>query len=181
MGIDEKYYTRIFENNIPGELKKIDHWVNWKPLIIKGNITKPPINVKGSFASVTDKNTWSSFEDAYNNAVKKNMGIGFVLTGDYIGLDFDHVILGNAYKEWSVPIINCLDTYLEKSPSGTGIRGLLKGKIPEWFVNRNIDETSRFEMWDNKRYITITGDAIKNEKINYVDLESCVKNIRNRY
>ncbi len=181
MEIDEKYLTRIFEKNIPEELKKIDHWVNWKPLIIKGKITKPPLKVGGGFASVDDQNTWSSFSAALDKALKKNQGIGFVLTGDYIGLDFDHVILGNSYKNWSTDIIDCLNTYLEKSPSGTGVRGILKGKIPEWFINRKVDETSRFEMWDNKRYITITGDAIKNKKINYIDLELCLKNIRNKY
>ncbi len=180
LNINKEYYTRIFPENIPEELKSIDHWVNWRIIEIKGKITKPPIKPDGKFASVDDKGTWSDFDTVLDSARKNHFGIGFVLTNDYIGLDLDHVIDNKNIMEWAQNILKW-DTYFEKSPSGTGIRGIIKGDIPKWFVNRKFEGESRFEMWKNQRYVTITGDVIKNNRINFIDLEESLKNIKYKY
>ena len=80
---------------------------------------KRPINPHtGRFASVTNSNTWGSFQEAilYVND-KKAIGIGFVLGDGFVGIDIDTCIdkESGAISEEALENITILDSYTEIS------------------------------------------------------------------
>lgn len=98
--------------------------------------------------------TFDEAKQAY--ATGKYTGIGVLLTGSGItGIDIDNV--GQLIKE-ERPIIEWLaiaiadGIYCEVSPSTTGLRLFVKGKLS--FGGRKYD---CLEIYDNARFLTITG------------------------
>ncbi|HBX66818.1 MAG TPA: hypothetical protein DEG32_11950, partial [Balneolaceae bacterium] len=62
-------------------------------------------------------------------------------------------------------LIQEIDSYGEISPSGKGIRIIAKGAIAEGIKNRRNDIAGAkgVEVYDNGRYLTITGEALYGE------------------
>jgi len=148
----------IFEN-IPQELKGIDQWILWKYECRLGKWTKPPYQPDGALASSTDPSTWNSFEEikaAYESGGYD--GIGFVLTEDLgiVGIDLDNCLDNNEISESSARMVQSLDSYTEISPSGKGLRILVRGTIPE-----NGRKRGDIEFYKHGRYLTITGHRIE--------------------
>jgi len=88
--------------NIPGEMKARDQWVNWRwtwrnaTKKRAGKWDKPPIDARtGRPASSTDPETWSPFEVAYAAYLDPKNGydgVGYVFSGDegdFVGTDLD--------------------------------------------------------------------------------------------
>ena len=158
-----RFLNPIFEN-IPQELKERPQWVCWKGVKKqdKKKLSKVPYNAKtGKHAKVDDSDTWCDYqtaEDALNTG--KYDGIGFVLTKDdpYVGLDFDHCRdsdtgeINNNVKRY----IDQLNSYTEISPSGTGIRILVRGELPPKGRKK-----SDVEVYEHVRYLTITGHRVE--------------------
>jgi uncharacterized protein (DUF927 family) len=126
---------------------------------------KFPYSIKGQMASVSDSNTWSTFEEAcvaYENNKDKYTGIGFVFTEEdpFLGIDWDYVRdekSGYWDQEAFQEIVN-QSTYAEISPSGTGAHALLKAnKDPN---GRN--KANGREIYDHGRFFTMTGNIIPN-------------------
>jgi len=152
-------YTSFKVEFIPAELKAIHQWVCWRPELRGDKWTKVPVNPRtGANASSTDPSTWSDFNGAVQAATAGGLGIGFVLTADLgiVGLDFDHAVDAQtrqwvAHQDWVGKLWHT--TYLEQSPSGTGIRAFLKGKLPAPFKRDGV------EAYFDKRFLTVTGFA----------------------
>ncbi len=152
-------------DKIPPELKcKDDIWVAWKYIKDeKGKDSKLPVNPKtGKAASISDPETWGSFDKAVERqeadgldgveiALRKNGKI--VLTG----LDFDHCIDADGISPWAWEVIKTIDSYTEKSPSGTGIRVIVNtdGLPPGGRKNGDV------EIYDDRHFLSITGDHIE--------------------
>src|SRR5262249_55704500 len=124
--------------NIPAELKARDQWVCWRWTWKAGKAKwdKPPLNARtGRKASSTDKNTWSSFEAAlaaYQDARNRYDGVGYVFSeGDpYAGVDLDDALGADGrLKEWAGELVTALGTYTEVSPSGTGVKLVLRARL----------------------------------------------------
>jgi hypothetical protein len=83
--------------------------------------------------------------------------VGFVLDSSrflLVGWDFDHCIDTEGKLDPQVEIyVRRLDSYTEKSPSKTGLRVLVLGKLPP--QDRRIGNV---EVYADGRYLTITGD-----------------------
>ena len=61
-------------------------------------------------------------------------GLGFVFTREagIVGVDIDHCIVDGALNETAAAILEKLPpTYIEVSPSGTGLHIFLRGTMPE--------------------------------------------------
>lgn len=148
-------------NNIPGELKKLNRWVNWKlQKTDKGKFTKIPVNPNnGSNADVTNSNTWASYDTAIKKASNYD-GIGFILGNGYIGIDLDNIDVEiEEYKQGKTDnivaeFINQLGSYSEYSQSGKGIHIILKGDSLPGKRNRK----NNIEMYSDNRYFIFTGD-----------------------
>lgn len=146
---------RIEDFMIPLELKKFHNWCSWKVV----NKTKKPIQHDGNFCSSTDKRTWNSW-----NQVEKCSKRGFIFSKEIgiTGIDLDDCIdrQTGEISQLSRMIIEKMNSYTEFSPSRKGFHILVWGNIPTGLGNKN--SKSKIEMYDEKRFFTITGDVYQN-------------------
>lgn len=156
------------------ELKSLDHWVAWnyEPKPGASKLAKIPKNPRNGFnASSTKPETWGSYALAAKCAsARRFSGVGFVLTdGDgYTGIDLDDCIDidTNEPAPWAQAILDLRETYAEISPSGSGIRLWVRGKIASGTGKGKsrpdlTDDHGRprhdVEVYVNGRYLTVTG------------------------
>jgi hypothetical protein len=164
----------LFEN-IPHDLKDKPHWVLWRyTLKINGSKPvkwdKPPYQIDGSFAKSTDPSTWATYETvrkAYEdgsslpvNDRRHYDGIGFVPTGSGLLLiDLDKCVDENGeISDDARTDLDSLCSYTEKSPSGTGIRCIVKGSLP---YSTNGRKKGRYEIYQGDHYLTVTGERLE--------------------
>jgi primase-polymerase (primpol)-like protein len=144
-------------DNVPVELKAIPRWVCWRSVWAKEKekYEKIPLRPRdGRPASVTSPDDWSSFEVAAGQFTEWNgSGVGIVLSGedDLVGLDFDNC--ADPLEEWVERAVRSLDTYVELSPSGKGLRGFLRGRLPGRERRRG-----QVEMYESGRYTLGEGE-----------------------
>lgn len=153
--------------NISADLKNLDQWLlwryEWQPAANKGKgkWTKVPYQAKNphALASSTNAATWSPFEKAKVAYLAGDAdGVGFVLTESdpFVGVDLDKVLSPNAELSQEIAkIVSALDSYVEVSPSGVGIRIFVKASL----VNLHGRKKGDIEIYDNGRYLTVTGDV----------------------
>lgn len=145
---------------IPEVLRQYPSWVVWQYRLIKGEITKPPVNLRTDrLASVTNPASWVSFEEARKAYTHGGYaGIGFVLTrqAGIVGIDIDHCIHNGEIDQDTKESITLLATYTERSPSGKGIRLFLKGSLPGPYRRKG-----HIELYQDGRYLTVTGQRIE--------------------
>lgn len=166
---------------IPGELKERAQWVCWRYVERDGKRTKPPYQTIGDLASSTNPATWTTFAHAVAALEGGSFdGIGFVLTGDdpYTGFDLDHcgdastgVIAG-----WAQEIIGALNSYTEITPSGEGLRIIVRGTLPPGGRKKG-----ELEVYDEARYVTLTGRHVQGTPTTIEDRQAAVERIHARY
>jgi uncharacterized protein YjhX (UPF0386 family) len=100
---------------------------------------------------------------------RKHAGIGYVFTADdpYTGIDLDDCIENETIAPWALDIVSTMNSYSEISPSGTGIKIWVEGKL-----STNI-KTPHIEIYSAARYFTVTGRHVPNTptSIRYVNGE----------
>jgi primase-polymerase (primpol)-like protein len=145
---------------VPQALKDHKQWVAWK-YVHNPKRRKPekrPINPRtGKAADTTDATTWGTFAEAVARCQRDHLdGIGFALTAvdPFAGIDLDHC--RNPETEeiatWAQTAIQALSSYTETSPSVTGVRIFVFGKLPP--IGRKKGD---IEVYEAGRYLTITG------------------------
>ena len=156
---------------IPSALKQLDRWVLWKLEQVGGRETKVPYQPLGNKkASANDPNTWSEYpqvESALLEADSDFDGVGIVLSGALLGFDLDDCFLRDGeLKPWAEKIVELVGSYVEVSPSGTGLKiftlpGTGDDSLPKGARSRvPMDESGGFlEVYglNSNRYFTITG------------------------
>lgn len=153
--------TMVDPDMVPNALKKVDQWVCWRTEDRDGKPTKVPIDpVADNYASVTDSATWTDFDTAYQYSQQMVVdGVGFVFRDDgpYAGIDLDDCRNPETgiVEEWAGDIVAQLDSYTERSPSGTGLHILVEGALPA-----GGSRTGELELYDQARYFTVTGDHV---------------------
>lgn len=153
-----------FDNILP-ELKEVPNWVLAKAVIRDGKLTKPPYQPNHKPVSVSDPNTWSTF-DAVRTAYESGgfIGVGFVLDGKphfngkfLHGFDWDKCIINNSLDNKAKATLRTLKIpRSEISISGTGIRGFFLHDELLPSRRTNIHGMS-VELYSNNRYLTTTG------------------------
>jgi hypothetical protein len=142
-------------HNIPAELRSRKQWV-------AAGDNKVPINPRtGQPASVADKATWGSYEEAVHSGYKH---IGFVLTQED---PFSIIDLDNkpdrpcTPEQWArhQQILNTFESYTERSASGRGYHIIVKGVIPAGVHRDNV------EIYSDSRYMICTGNVVRNAPI----------------
>ncbi len=146
---------------VPAELLALRQWVCWRREGAKQ--TKVPLTAAGTRAGSNRHSDWSSFDVAQANAQRYD-GVGFMISaGDpYCGIDLDGCLEEGRVKEWAEPIIDLLRgfAYGEVSPSGKGIKFLVRGEKPMWAMCVHQFSTSakeQLECYDRGRFWTVTG------------------------
>jgi len=162
---------------IPADVKARPQWVLWQGADRKdtaGNVTgleKIPYQCDDPDrkASSTDQRTWSTYQDAVAalptalegweladpNAYRGG-GIGYVFTADdpFTGIDLDHSVdpVSGAIEPWAQAIIDDLQSYTQRSCSGTGLHVIVRATLPP---GRRQD--GDLQMWDTDRFFAMTG------------------------
>jgi hypothetical protein len=127
---------------------------------------KPPVNARtGRLASSTNPKTWSPFDVALAAYRCDGLdGIGFCLHHEKeadevtVAIDLDHCREPHTgiVEPWAQTIIDAIDSYTEVSPSGTGIRTILKGRPLQRGRKRG-----PVEVYCKGRYVTVTGNHVE--------------------
>lgn len=167
-------------NNIPHELREWNQWIVWR-LEEKPGTTKPTkvpyiARPNAGKASVTDPNTWVSFEDVLKAPLTCQSivpwdyekecpskpvsetgfsGVGFVFTvaDPFTGIDLDDTHGDVESYERQLKIFHEFNSYSELSPSGNGVHIIVKGKLPHGRRRAEI------ELYSAERYFTMTGNV----------------------
>ena len=159
----KKLTAAEWRKNVPFGLRAIPHWV--------GHKAKRPISpATGKAAKVDDPTTWGSFDEAVRFYEKHegeaDAGAGFVFTdGDNLTfIDLDHVLTDG---KWTGPEeLRTLmagasgETYVEISPSGTGLHIIGLGTLPAAARHSKKVGKSSIEAYSHGRYSTITAVGI---------------------
>lgn len=155
-------------DQIPIEMRSYPQWINWKYDYVvdkDGNQkqTKVPVRcIDDRLASINNPLDWSGFTTAVNAAIARNLGVGFVFTKSdpYAGIDLDDPEGDIQTLQQQQSILERLNSYSERSPSGKGLHIIVKaalsgpGKHPK-----------HFGCFDAMRYFTFTGDVYHNVPI----------------
>ncbi len=156
---------------ISAELTEEKRWVCWRFVWKqeKKRWDKVPIDPKtGKLASSTDPETWGPFSatlERYTRYSKSPIanhkldGIGFVLGDGWAGVDLDDCRdpATRELEAWAKEMLTDLHSYSEVSPTRTGVKVFLRGRVPPG-GNRK----GNVEMYDSGRYFTVTGHKVAN-------------------
>jgi len=162
--------------NVPNEMRLFRSWCVWRYEDTESpKPTKVPYCARnGRLASVTDSETWSTFDESVNAALSTDWynGIGFILSEQdpYCFIDLDdpyekkadgslkhdnpQAILDRQLKVYSE-----FQGYAERSPSGNGLHLIVRGVVP------NGRKRSAIEIYSKERYMTMTGDVYREAPI----------------
>ena len=129
-----------------------------------GNWDKPPYQPDGSLGKTNNAATWVSFEAAVAAFESGRFdGVGFVLTADdpFAMVDLDHCLsIDGNIEAWAGAIVDQLRSYTEITPSGVGIRVIVKALLPAGGRKRGMESGGGIELYDRLRYMTMTGNRL---------------------
>jgi len=155
--------------NIPEEIRLQRRWVLWRWELRpdqqgKQKWSKVPCSGKIGEADdhwhramSNDPTTWTTLKEVLQHFQHFD-GIGFMLGDDFSGIDLDKCrdpATGHINTE-EAQIIQGICSYSEVSPSGTGVKILVKAEKPEGRCR-----IANFEMYSQGRFFTITGHRLE--------------------
>lgn len=158
---------------IPFELRERRQWLVWRYQQRDGasKPTKVPYQSSGAAspyypASVVEPSHWATFEEAtqtYFASLQSQApfdGIGFVFTDDddFAGIDLDQTD-DATMLERQMRVANHFQSYAERSPSGTGLHIIVKGRVEYALKHKAV------EIYSTGRYFTMTGNVWNNVPI----------------
>jgi len=161
---------------VPDELREREQWVAWRYQwdSDRDEWTKVPVDANGAdatgsgFASLTDPDTWTSFDAAvsyHERDATDTDGVGFVVHDEdpVVGVDLDDCRDPETgdLEAWAAELLEDVSTYAEVSPSGTGLRLFGLGFVPDGGNRGDVDAgAGHLEMYDSGRYLTVTGQRV---------------------
>ncbi len=155
---EASYISNFILKNIPKRFTERPQWVNWRSEERDGKYTKVPYT-PGTLrrASTTDLMTWGTFEEAVSaleSGRYSGVGYAFCSACPFVGVYLDDCRDPETgeIEEWARKIIDRFeDSYVEASPSGTGVHLITRGCLKEG-VN-----TEHVEVYGQDRFFTFTG------------------------
>ncbi|GEM01933.1 protein of unknown function [Halolactibacillus halophilus] len=153
----------------------------WKLEEVKSKQTKVPYQINGKKANATNLKTWTSYDKALNNfELGKTNGIGFVLTDNdpFTCIDLDNCIQDGVITSEVKALVDTIDSYTEYSQSGNGLHIWVKGKKPG---TRSKNSKKGIEIYDNKRFIIMTGNHVEGTPLEIIDRQDILDYIYDSY
>lgn len=154
---------------LPAELTRHQRWV-------RRDERKVPRTTVGGYASVTNPATWATHADAAASGF--GVGLGYVLAeGDgIICIDLDHCLDENGLAPWARRIVDlCPETFVEVSPSGTGLHIWGRGEFPRGRRLRDGDVS--IEVYGQKRFVAVTGKRFESAPSGLADLSAYAESL----
>lgn len=170
--------------NVPQELKVHGLWCLWKLIPGKGKI--PFDAMTSNYAKSNDKSTFHSFKKAisvihryygFNHENQMTGGLGLGVFNGFSAIDIDNCRNKETgeLSELAEDIIDFCNSYTEISPSGTGIRIILKTSTvidkDIHYINNSKNGLEIYISDNTNKFVTITGNAIKAVEIRDVNLQ----------
>ncbi len=150
-----------------------------RPQWVRHSARKVPLSARGAKrtpASSTDPTTWSSYSAAKRSTA--GVGLGFVLSSvdRLVCIDLDHALGGGVLAGWAREIVDqAPDTYIEVSPSGTGLHVWGYGTVGRGRRIRRGE--AHVEVYDRGRYITVTGERFEDAPSSLADLSQVIDDL----
>jgi primase-polymerase (primpol)-like protein len=172
------------QESIPGHLRRLRRWVPWRYGTTRknGGQEKAPIDHRtGKPADVTDAEAWCSYPEAARYAREHHLdGIGFVFMSDdpYCGIDLDDCRdpKTGELDSKALEILDSLDSYAEISPSGSGIKVIVRATKPGRACRTpRTPWGGSLEVYDRERFFTVTGDVFMSRPVG--DAQSAVERL----
>lgn len=140
---------------LPEEMTCAPQWV-------RRDRKKRPVRAdNGRWASVTDPDSWCSYEEAKTS--NRGVGLGFVLTAgdDMSCIDIDHCITGGELDERARALIDATPNklFVEVSQSGEGVHVWYAGRPGRG--SRRREHGLLVERYSQGRYIAVTGRKLE--------------------
>ncbi len=160
-------------DGIPTELRTAtDHhpkgqWVCWRWERRDGKWTKVPVNPDTrENAKPNDPKTWGDFGQALTRCQReadRYAGLGFVFSpaDPFCGVDLDDArdpTTGDI-SPWAVELLDALGGYAEVSPSGTGVKAVVRAVKPPGRCQGQY-QGHKVEIYDRGRFFALTGHAL---------------------
>jgi primase-polymerase (primpol)-like protein len=149
--------------NIPEQLTERPQWVCWRMVERDGKLTKIPYTPGTERrSSSTDLMTWRTFSEAvaaYAAGEPPYAGIGFCFCSadPFVGIDLDNCRDPRTghIEPWARKIADAVDeSYVEASPSGTGVHIIMCGRM------KDATKKGPIEVYGQDRFFTVTGAAV---------------------
>lgn len=151
---------------IPQHLKDKAHFCLWKYEVRKGKKTKVPYQSNGLKADSTKVSHFDTFERATKVFKQGNYdGIGMMVADGFSAIDIDHCIVNGELTDMAKDIIDTVDSYTETSPSGNGIRIVIRTDTLEYdkdkyYINKRKLGLEMYISGKTSKFVTLTGNAI---------------------
>lgn len=174
----------MFEK-IPKDLKENGLFCLYKLEQRKGKATKVPYQVNGRRADTSNPKCFSDFKTVCDEYSKGGyIGIGMGVFPPYKVFDIDGCVVDGKIAIFAQEIIETLNSYTEYSPSGKGVHIITKVDKFKPDVNKYYINNRKYglEMYDGRvthRYITVTGDVIRDISPMYRDKE--IQKVADKY
>ncbi len=136
---------------IPQALRSRPQWA------VAGPDKAPLCVTKSSYASSTDRATWSRFDDACTLAAQRGLDIGYFLSVDdpFTCIDLDvKADTPREVVEGYHSAITSFDSYAERSRSGRGFHIWIEGNIGRGRRREGV------EVYSQDRFMICTGDVV---------------------
>jgi hypothetical protein len=155
---------QVNPDGVPLELRQLDQWVCWRYVAKKDNKgqtrwAKVPVNARtGRNARSNDPGTWAPFAEAMaylHSGAADGIGFMFSEKDPFAGVDLDDCRdpATGFLDPWAADEVRALATYAEVSPTGTGVKTILKGVLHPDARNK----VPPFEFYDRDRFFALTG------------------------
>lgn len=157
---------------VPSALTRRRQWVRHTDRKVPLSVVAPKVRP----ASSTDPETWASYSAVSRSTA--GAGIGFVLSSvdRLVCIDLDHALLDGKLRPWARRIIDGLpSTYIEVSPSGTGLHIWGFGSVGRGRRMRRGE--SSVEVYDRGRYITVTRKPFESAPSRLADLSQVITDL----
>lgn len=163
-------------------LKERKIWVLWRYMQVDGKITKIPYSPNNRKAKSNDPDTWSKYKEVQKVSSSFD-GIGYMFDGSIVGIDLDKVLNnGRITDELSKQLVDKFNSYVEISPSGTGLHciGLSDKEFKLEKKKHRVKNTDyAYEVYNSGRFFTYTGNVFKNKfeikTFSQIELEEVLK------
>ena len=161
--------------NLPADLRENGRFCLWKYEERDGRQAKVPYNpITGERVRANDPNTFSDFataERVLEHRPERFQGLGIGLFGDMVGVDIDHCMdEAGTLSPLARDVVELLDSYTERSPSGTGLHILCRAPgfafDPARYYTKNSGlGLEVYVAGQTSRYLTVTGDVVHDTPI----------------
>lgn len=154
---------------IPQHLKDNGQFCNWRYELRDGSQTKVPyMSGTKRKANVDDTTTFVAFETAASATGYD--GIGIRVCNGIVGIDLDHCMEDGNLLPWAQEIVDHFHTtYIEISPSGTGIRIFcLEPSSFDYDTQTYYIKKGNIEVYipgHTNRFLTVTGNTINGAEV----------------